>query len=52
MIPDYKISVSIEHKVKSKIGRIFVNEDILEEHSVKIQETDLYFSDNYKEKYS
>ena len=29
MIPDYKISVSIEHKVKSKIGRIFVNEDIL-----------------------
>ena len=28
-IPDYKISVSIEHKVKSKIGRIFVNEDIL-----------------------
>ena len=52
MIPDYKISVSIEHKVKSKIGRIFVNEDILEEHSVKIQEIDLYFSDNYKEKYS
>ena len=52
MIPDYKISVSIEHKVKSKIGRIFVNEDTLEEHSVKIQEIDLYFSDNYKEKYS
>ena len=36
MNPDYKISVSIEHKIKSKIGRIFVNEDILEEHSVKI----------------
>ena len=28
-VPDYKISVSVEHKVKSKIGIIFVNEDIL-----------------------
>ena len=51
MIPDYKISVSIEHKVKSKIGAIFVNEEILEEFSVKIYETDLYFSRNYKKKY-
>ena len=48
MIPDYKISVSIEHKVKSKIGTIFVNEDILEEYSVRIYEIDLYFSENYK----
>ena len=48
MIPDYKISVSIEHKVKSKIGTIFVNEEILEEHFVKIYEIDLYFSENYK----
>ena len=47
-IPDYKISVSIEHKVKSKIGRIFVNEDILEEKSVRIYEIDLYFSEHYK----
>ena len=47
-IPDYKISVSIEHKVKSKIGTIFVNEDILEEYSVRIYEIDLYFSENYK----
>ena len=30
MIPDYKIFVSIEHKGKSKIGTVFVNEDILE----------------------
>ena len=30
--------MSIEHKVKSKIGTIFVNEDILEEYSVKILE--------------
>ena len=49
-IPDYKISVSIEHKVKSKIGTIFVNEDILEEYSVKIYEIDPYFSEHYKEK--
>ena len=34
MIPDYEISVSIEHVVKSKIGTIFVNEKILEEYSV------------------
>ena len=47
-IPGYKISVSIEHKVKSKIGTIFVNEDILEEYSVRIYEIDLYFSENYK----
>ena len=51
MIPDYKISVSIEHKVKSKIGTIFVNKDILEEYSVRIYEIDLYFSENYKKKY-
>ena len=47
-IPDYKISVSIEHKIKSKIGRIFVNEDILEEKSVRIYEIDPYFSEHYK----
>ena len=51
MIPDYKISVSIEHKVKSKIGTIFVNKDILEEKSVKIYEIDPYFSDYYENKY-
>ena len=43
--------MSIEHKVKSKKGTIFVNEDILKEYSVKIYEIDLYFSENYKEKY-
>ena len=50
MIPGYKISVSIEHKVKSKIGTIFVNENILEEYSVRINEIDLYFSENYEKK--
>ena len=43
---------SIEHKVKSKIGRIFVNKDILEEYSVKVYKIDLYFSENYKKKTS
>ena len=51
-IPDYQIYESTEHKVKSKIGTIFVNEDILEEYSVKIYEIDLYFSENYEKKYN
>ena len=44
------MSESIKHKVKSKIGTIFVNEDILEEYSVRIDEIDLYFSENYIKK--
>ena len=48
-IPDYEISVSIEHVVNSKIGTIFANEDIVEEYSVKIYEIDpYYFSEHYK----
>ena len=47
-IPDYEISVSIDQVVKSKIGKIFANEDILEEYSVKIYEIDPYFSEHYK----
>ena len=49
-IPDHETSVSIEHKVKSKIGTIFVNEDIPEKYSIKIYEIDLYFSENYKKR--
>ena len=49
-IPDYKIYVSIEHKVKSKIQRIFVNADILEEKSVRTYEIDPYLSEHYKKK--
>ena len=49
-IPDHEIYESIEHKVKSKIGKIFVNEKILEEYSVKIHEIDPYFSEHYKKK--
>ena len=48
LMPDHKISESIEHKVKTKIGKMFVNEDTLEEKSVRIYETDLYFSEHYK----
>ena len=43
--------MSIEHKVKSKIGIIFVNKNILEEYSVKIYEIHPYFSEHYKKKY-
>ena len=50
-IPDHEIFESIEHKVKSKIGKIFVNEEILEEYSVKIYEIDPYFSEHYEKKY-
>ena len=50
MIPDYEISVSIEHVVKSKIETIFVNKKILEEYSVKIYEIDPYFFKHYKKK--
>ena len=50
MIRDYEISVSIEHVVKSKIGKIFANEKILEEYSVKIYEIDPYFHEHYKKK--
>ena len=50
MIPDYEISESIEHVVKSKIGTIFVNEKILEEKSVRIYEIDSNFYEHYKKK--
>ena len=42
--------MSIEHLVKSKIGTIFVNEDRLEEYSVRIYEIDLSFSENYEKR--
>ena len=49
-IPDNEISGAIEHEVKSKIETIFVNEDILEEYSVKIYEIDPYFYEHYNKK--
>ena len=50
IIPEPEISKCPEHEVKSKIENIFVNEEILEEYSVKIHETDPYFYEHYKEK--
>ena len=44
-IPEHEIYESIEHKVKSKIEKIFVNKEILEEYSVKVYEIDPYFSE-------
>ena len=51
MIPESEISECPEFEVKSKIGNIFVNEEILEEHSVKIYKIDLYFYEHYGKKY-
>ena len=50
MVPDFEISVCPEFEVKSKIGKLFMNEKIFEEYSVKIYEIDPYFFENYKEK--
>ena len=43
MIPESEILESPKHKVKSKIEKIFVNEKILEEYSVKIYASNPYF---------
>ena len=48
MISDFEITKCPEHVVKSKIGTIFVNEKIFEEHSVKIYEIDPYIHEHYK----
>ena len=40
MIPDSEIPECPEFEVKSKIGKLFMNEKILEEYSVKIYEID------------
>ena len=49
-IPQHEICESIEHRLKSKIGKIFVNEEILEEYSVKIYEIGPCFSKHYEKK--
>ena len=50
MIPDSEIPKCPEFEVKSKIGKLFMNEKVFEEYSVKIYETDPYFYKHYKEK--
>ena len=44
MIPDSEILKCLEFEVKSKIGKLFMDEKILEEYSIKIYEIDPYFS--------
>ena len=50
-MPHHQIFESIEHRVKSKIGTIFENEDTLEEKFFRIYEIDPYFSESCKKKY-
>ena len=51
MIPDNEISVCPEHEVKSKIGTIFINEEVLEEYSANIYEiVNPYFYEHYNRK--
>ena len=50
MISESAISKCPQHKVKPKIGNIFVNEKILEEYSAKIYKIDPYFHEDCKEK--
>ena len=42
-IPDSEIPECPEFEVKSKIGKLFMNEKVLEEYSVKIYEIDPFF---------
>ena len=50
MIPDSEISKCPEFEVKPKIGKLFMNEKILKEYSVKIYEIDPCFYEHHKEK--
>ena len=50
VIPDSEIPKCPEFEVKSKIGKLFMNEKIFEEYSVRIYEIDPYFYEHHKEK--
>ena len=50
MISESEISKCPEQEIESRIENIFVNEEILEEYSVKIYKIDPYFYEHYKEK--
>ena len=51
MTPDSEIPKCPEFEVKSKIGKIFKNQNLLEEYSLKIYEIDAYFYEHYEKKY-
>ena len=48
MIPDFEITKCPEFEVKSKIKKIFRKHIPLEEYSVRIYESDLYFYKHYE----
>ena len=50
MIPDSEIPKCPEFEVKSKMGKIFKNQNPFEEYSVKIYEIDPYFYEHYEKK--
>ena len=50
MISDSEISKCPEFEVKSKIGKIFKNHNLLEECSVRIYKIDPYFYQHYQKK--
>ena len=51
MIPDSEIPKCSEFEVKSKIGKIFKNHNLLEEYSVRIYKIDPCFYEHYEKKY-
>ena len=50
MIPDSEFPACPEFEVKSKLRKLFMNEKILEEYSVKIYEIDPFFMSIRKKK--
>ena len=50
MIPDFEIPKYPEFEVKSKIGKLLMNENFFEECSVEIYEIDPYLYEQHKEK--
>ena len=50
MVPDYEIPKYAEFEVKSKLGRLFMNQNFFEEYSVRVYEIDPFFYEHHKEK--
>ena len=50
MSPDSEIPECPEFEVKSKIGKLFMYEKILEEYSFRVYKIDPFFYEHYKEK--
>ena len=50
MIQNSETPACPEFEMKSKIGKLFMNEKILEEYPVRIYEIDPFFYEHHKEK--